>query len=149
MRHEAASTRWPPAKNSRRADRAVERSFLFIVFMFFSYMIRRTQRQTLENVFLIYMTARSPIGGLTSDGAKIRNNFETAKEKEEKTLLMTGKCKKVVSPPTPPTPDFGVRGVRGDGYFSIFHTYIRARVYKGIVENTCPMRPTCPEAVDG
>ena len=111
--------------------------------------IRDAQRQTFENVFLIYMTARSPIGGLTSDGAKIRNNFETAKEKEEKTLLMTGKCKKVVSPPTPPTPDFGVRGVRGDGYFSIFHTYIRARVYKGIVENTCPMRPTCPEAVDG
>ena len=41
--------------------------------------VRDAQRQTFENVFLIYMTARSPTAGLTSDVAKISIIFEMAK----------------------------------------------------------------------
>ena len=38
------------------------------------------QRQTFENVFLIYKAARSPTEGLTSDTAKIGKYFQTKKE---------------------------------------------------------------------
>ena len=49
-----------------------------------------TQRQTFENVFLIYKTARSPATGLTSDGAKVEINSETPK-------IFKRKCRKNAS----------------------------------------------------
>ena len=42
-----------------------------------------SQRQTFENVFLIYKTARFHPSGLTSDGAKIRIISETCKDFEK------------------------------------------------------------------
>ena len=41
--------------------------------------VRSPQRQTSENVFLIYKTARLPTAGLTSDGAKIERILELYK----------------------------------------------------------------------
>ena len=49
--------------------------------------VRSPQRQTFENVFLIYKTARSPVAGLTSDGAKIIIIVEETKKNDEKSDL--------------------------------------------------------------
>ena len=42
--------------------------------------VHEPQRQTSENVFLIYKTARFAPGGLTSDVAKIQNNADIRKQ---------------------------------------------------------------------
>jgi len=46
--------------------------------------VRALQRQTSENVFLIYKTARFTSLGLTSDAAKIRTFFEINKKNKKK-----------------------------------------------------------------
>jgi hypothetical protein len=56
--------------------------------------VRSPQRQTSENVFLIYKTARLPTAGLTSDAAKIDNNLEKPKKNEENVTFLSFYVKK-------------------------------------------------------